>query len=521
MNALYITCFADPWIKVAQALREKHGLQPVFWIGYEDDDSVTQVPESFPDCIYQDYYDAWKGIFPAQIAAHANESGISIDFVKRYASFELQAIKMMDRMDPDQYSFNFMERQRHYRNMVRLCSACLESMKVDIVICDWIPHRLFDYVFYLLCQFHNIKFVFLGNTQFPGRVLSLNDLSAISDRIREDYNDILRAGMDAGAIKAKLPDDMTVSYDRVQRNTTGVTTNNVQLHMKKNRGSSGFFPLALKFIKDASHDYRSRYFGSEGYLLNGIPTYLKQRNNSIEMSRYGIMRYSLLKLKTNRYKNRLSKYYKALTVEPDFGAKYVFYALHYQPEMTTSPSGDIFVDQRLCIEVLHRHLPPDCLIYVKEHPVMFHSHMEGHTSRAKYFYDDLLSLPRVRLLPSDANSAALIKNSLAVATIRGTIGWEAMALGKPVIAFGLIWYEKYDGVLKVTNEESAAKMKDFIAGFKFDENKLFAYLYALSINSSLAYPYRGLKEKMNVSEADCVERLVNLVQGMIDPGHSR
>jgi hypothetical protein len=515
MRVIYITCFADPWLKVAKVLQEKYGFVPVYWIGYEDDNSEKLVPKAFPNCIYQDYYNAWKGVFPPQIAKHASETYINIDFIKEYASFELQAIKMMDRMDPDQYSFNFQERQRHYRNMIKLCSACLNYLKVDAVICDWVPHRLFDYVLYLLCRFYNRKFLFLGNTQFSGRVIPLTNLSSISDQIFIDYENILRSGMDELLLKSKLPDDIIQSFNKIQQNFNGISSDNVRIHLQTSRKNSGFFSLFKKFIKDVSRNYRSKYFGANGFFIKGIPTYFKQKNKSIEESQFSIIRYSLNKLKANRYKTRLKKYYQSLTIQPDYNVKYVFFPLHYQPELTTSPSGDIFVDQRLCIEVLHKQIPSDYLIYVKEHPVMFASHLEGHSSRAKYFYDDLLSYSRVRLIPSDSNSYELIRNAQAVATIRGTIGWEAMALGKPVIAFGLIWYEKYEGVIKITNEEIASKIKEFILNFKFDKQRLFAYLNAFCKNSSLVYPYRGIKEKVNVSEIDCIERLVNLIQDSI------
>ena len=119
MRVIYFTCFADPWVKVALKLKEEHDYEPVYWVGYEDDDSENIIPKTFPDCIYQDYYDAWKGVFSKEIENHLADGFIDIDFLKNFASFELQAIKMMDRMDVTGYNFNFMERQRHFRRMVK------------------------------------------------------------------------------------------------------------------------------------------------------------------------------------------------------------------------------------------------------------------------------------------------------------------------------------------------------------------------------------------------------------------
>jgi hypothetical protein len=516
MKALYHTCFADPWIKVAQKLKEEYGYEPVYWIGYEDDNSKILVPLAFPDCIYQNYFDAWKGIFPSRISKHYSETYINVDFIKEYASFELQALKMMDRMDPDQYSFNFMERQRHYRNMIKFCYACISYLKIDIVICDYVPHRISDYAMYLLCRFYNIRFVYLGITQFQKRLIPLTDLSSINDKILTDYNIILQSGKDASLLKAELPDDIIMVYNKTQLDYSAAKPDYERLNVLKHKETSGFFSLIKKFFKDLIENYKSRYSGPDGFFRKGIPTYFKQKKRSIQESRYSLIQYSLNKLKTNRYKNRLEVYYNSLVIEPDYNIKYVFFGLHYQPELTSSPSGDIFVDQRLCIDVLHKQLPPDCLIYVKEHPSQFHSHLEGHTSRAKYFYDDLLTYSRVRFIPLDSDPFKLIKNAQAIATVVGTLGWEAMVMGKPVIAFGLIWYEKYEGVLKISNEETASKIKEFIINFKYDEKRLFAYLSAFGKNSSIAYAHRDMKEKVNISETDCIDHLTKLILGSVN-----
>jgi hypothetical protein len=515
MRVLYSTCFADPWIQVAQKLKEAHGYEPVYWIGLWDDNSRALVSRTFPDCIYHRYFDAWKGIFPSQVSDHFSESYINIDFLKEYASFELQAIRMMDRMDPDQQSFGFTERQRHYRNMIKRCTACLNYLKIDFVIFGVVPHQVFDYALYLLCRFYKIKFVILGISQFQGRFFILNNISSIGDKIPEDNQKILGSGKDAVLLKTELPDDIIKYYNKTQQDYSEAKPEWERNHLLEDKRSDGFFSLVKKFFNELSNN-RTRYFGEDGF-----PHFIKLKSKTIEESKISIIKYSLQRLKTNRFKRNLKKYYASLTVQPDYNVKYVFFALHYQPEMTTSPSGDIFVDQRLCVEVLHKQLPSDCLIYVKEHQAQFYSHLEGHTSRAKCYYDDLLSHSRVRLIPVDSDPFKLVKNALAVATIIGTVGWEAMAMGIPVIAFGLTWYEKYDGVLKITNEETASKTKDFIANFKFDEKRLFAYLNAFCNNTILAYAVKGIKGKVDISENDCIDRIVKLILDKVHFDHIR
>jgi capsule polysaccharide export protein KpsC/LpsZ len=172
---------------------------------------------------------------------------------------------------------------------------------------------------------------------------------------------------------------------------------------------------------------------------------------------------------------------------------------------------NLFVDQLLCIEVLAKHIPADHLLYVREHPSQFYSHTEGHTSRLVEFYDDLLAYPQVRFMPLDIDPFLLITKASAVATVTGTSGWEAMALGKPVINFGLSWYEKYAGVLKIVDEKSASQITKFIEKYKFNERDLLAYLNAFSSVSVNAYAHPGYKEKMKQDEAQCVANLARSV----------
>ena len=166
-NVIYINCWVEPWMEVAKTLRDQYGYKPTWWIGYsKEDGSDTLIPQNFPDIIYQDNADAWKGRFPKEIEEKAPYYYLDVDFLKRHAHHELQAIKMMDRVDQSLHSFNFMERQRHYRNMLKQWMAAIDFVKPDLIISTAIPHRLYDYVLFWLCEEKNIPFLTIQNTSF-------------------------------------------------------------------------------------------------------------------------------------------------------------------------------------------------------------------------------------------------------------------------------------------------------------------------------------------------------------------
>jgi len=506
MRVIYSTCMADPWVKVAQKLKHEHGYEPVYWIGYEDDESKKLVPAAFPNLIYHPYFDACKAVFPQQLVDQFAGSFFDIEFIKARASFELQAIKMMDRMDPDRYSFNFMERQGLYRNFLKYWTAGISYLKPDLVVSGNVPHQVFDYVLYLACKLNHIKFLTYRGSAFLGRVIPVTEVSSIGDILDEEYVKMVQSGTETEWLKRNLPNEILERYEKVKSDYTMAEPDYMKRQLLEHRHSSGLLPLTMKFIHDLNR-FKGGYFGKHGFLKKGIPTFFKEQGKNIEDSRTSVWKYSVLKLKANAYKKRLKEYYDSLVTAPDLNVPYVMVNLHYQPEMSSNPSGDIFVDQRLCVDVLAQHIPSRFLIYVKEHPSQFFSHLGGHTSRIPGFYDDLIRYPQVRLMPLQADPYTLFKHSRAVATVTGTSGWEAMVLGKPVICFGSPWYEKYSGVLKIDDEKSAAKIAPFIENYRFDERNLLAYLHAFSHKSIMAYAHRGFKEKMNQDEAECVRNL--------------
>ena len=130
----------------------------------------------------------------------------------------------------------------------------------------------------------------------------------------------------------------------------------------------------------------------------------------------------------------------------DIEQRFIYFPLQLQPEMTTSSLGGKFRDQLLAIEELARMLPDDVKIYVKENP------KQGAYSRGPLFFHRLNRIPNVVFMPSFANTNTLIAHCEAVATITGTVGWEAVRKGKKAIVFGNTWYSSFPGVFRWTSK---------------------------------------------------------------------
>lgn len=126
--------------------------------------------------------------------------------------------------------------------------------------------------------------------------------------------------------------------------------------------------------------------------------------------------------------------------QPDWSRRFVYVPLQLQPEMTTSALGGPFKDQALAIEALARMLPEDVAIYVKENP------KQGAYQRGPMFFHRLRRIPNLVFMASHTSTHELTARSEFVASISGTVGWEAVRQGTPALVFGATWYAGFPGV---------------------------------------------------------------------------
>lgn len=124
----------------------------------------------------------------------------------------------------------------------------------------------------------------------------------------------------------------------------------------------------------------------------------------------------------------------------DLTAKYIYFPLHLQPELTTVPLGNEYFDQALALEELHSILPPGWKIYVKENP------KQTEYMRDPFFFARIGALKNLVWVPRDYDTHTLTRSCTILATITGTAGWEALMQKKPVVVFGNAWYKEFPNV---------------------------------------------------------------------------
>jgi hypothetical protein len=153
---------------------------------------------------------------------------------------------------------------------------------------------------------------------------------------------------------------------------------------------------------------------------------------------------------------------------------FVFFPLHFEPEVSLQVFGRPFQNQIEVIRNLALSLPAGMQVLVKEHPRALGFRPYG-------YYQKLLEIPNVKLVDPLLSTHLVIRQSEMVAVISGSTGFEAAVLGKPVIVFGLPTYSNLPrSMMRMISSphQLGAEIQDLLEGFHTDESALENFVAA-------------------------------------------
>lgn len=196
------------------------------------------------------------------------------------------------------------------------------------------------------------------------------------------------------------------------------------------------------------------------------------------------------------------------------GIKYAAFFLHYQPERSTIPEGYGFGLQLAAILALRQALPDDTWLVVREHPSTY-TYNFSKNYRNREFYEQIASIDRVIISSLAADPYRIIDNSIATASITGTVIGEALVRGKPSIAFGAGIMQAVDSP-QFHRYRSIEDLRAFLASLdtldKDDPEKHFASVLAASFSGIDAgdthYAESQRMKYLCVSVINCINQLL-------------
>jgi hypothetical protein len=352
-------------------------------------------------------------------------------FRQHYATFHsmlgrVQALYGVTKYDQIVSYFNILYRYFYH---------VLKSNNIELIILFYIPHYSgYDEILYQVARLLNIKTILFHSTIFPNKIFIIPKIEALLEHdqllVIDEHNTI-----------------------EIQQ-TTPFYMHDILKKQKQNNIES--YSHILRFVYDIMSNLLLRSKNVFNFFRNKIYKLGQSKTNKRKFVAKGI-RYIYVNLtavvKGAIHLKRVNKFAKR-DEEIDWNIPYIYFPLHMQPELTTTPLGGIYENQLYAIECIINLIPDNWKIFVKEHPAQFSTGtMDPMYWRDwSFFYKRIQQIPQIVLISNKVDTNKLIENSKFVSTITGTVGWEAILADKSVLYFGIAWYGSFSGCTKFSNE---------------------------------------------------------------------
>ncbi|HUO56393.1 MAG TPA: hypothetical protein VMU27_03100 [Candidatus Paceibacterota bacterium] len=421
-------------IDVARKLQKNHQIS--YWVRMNHVFSIDE--KEFPDTIFHSYKDALAGkAAPGVDTSHFDPP--SAELITALSSYESELLTMMNKWYPE---WNVSKRKNFYYDLLTYWSGVLDTYEPDAIVFLEIPHEIYSFVLFALSKHRGIRTLMFENTITYDRLSAYEDYRIGDTKILDGHRHGFKRieGLEA------LSPDVREEFERTAK-------------------------------KDEPPQFTDAFYA--GY--RGLKYRYAQVRAVIRFVRDGSIWERLFNRVGNLFKESLTSEHRRCEQPADLSKSYVYLGLHSQPERTTSPQGGVYVDQILLAQTIAAALPDGWLLYIKEHPAQWALSQRKYTAyRYRGYYEEIARIPRTRLVPITTNTFALMRSAKAVATVTGTVGWEAVVRSIPALIFGYAWYRYCDGVLRITSTNDVREaFKKIQSGYSVDPQKVLDFVGCL------------------------------------------
>ncbi|MFK7935395.1 MAG: hypothetical protein AB8G22_17910 [Saprospiraceae bacterium] len=169
---------------------------------------------------------------------------------------------------------------------------------------------------------------------------------------------------------------------------------------------------------------------------------------------------------------------------------YVYLGLHKQPEASVDTFGRYYEDQLQNIKNLWRALPTGWNLLIKEHT-------NAIGDRSRRFYQEIQKLPNVYLVEETTNSYQMIRSAKLVATVTGTMAYEAALMDVPAVTFAPVFFNRLNGCRQIQladlNQYNLAEIAEQLSQEQPNILRFSAYLWNNSCGGTLTDPISNPK----------------------------
>ena len=344
---------------------------------------------------------------------HAENVRRAIVGGKDYSDIPLDSSFMASMLECERYFMSTMDRltavpdshnskKELFIELLRFFNSYLiGNPDIKFVFFRSTPHFGWDLVLYFVARYHGLKTLIMNRTDISNQFI-----------IRHDWRNPIvlhNKPVQSGKISSnnsKYSNDKDSEFTRYSKSI-------ISKHSDSMKKKSWYGPILsvfrwLKLI--------ARISLQRNIVSNDSALFRTRRLNKPKLFRLNVQR-ALVNAKT------LRTYRELMISEPALDKKYIYFALHFQPERSTQPEGGFFDQQYLAVSLLATALPSDWRIYVKEHPRQFDvwpPDLRKMYARSDDFYKKLVELGNVSLIDPSFDSEELVEHAQLTGTITGT-----------------------------------------------------------------------------------------------------
>lgn len=488
-NILFSTGSLTDWHDVAEIVKEKTNVK-MSWLSTTD--ALNKTPQSLKTgAVYQADH-LKRGLRLNQ--------GRRLDFQidsKTLKLYEDQAITLMSRMSLDNH-FSHSQRRDLFYQLLNYWAHELKRNSVSLIIFNISPHSIEELSLLFAAKICSTPTIIFQTTSVKELVYVTTNFTM--DDTATDYK-----------YQFKTPANDSVSKQTLIK------------HLEKMRGD-------INHVQPWFYNETSKNDSKVKSIFNSIKNRLKSRNLFPFIHRlspiYTTQRYNILNISTLKYytiKNKktnhlLKKYYNSkCTQNFCLSSKFIYVPLHFQPERTSLPEGCSHFDQVKLAQTLSNIIDSDTIIAIKEHKTQFSSAYPFDQHRTPSFYDELLKIRNVVLIPDTQNSLEMIDNALCVATNTGTAGWEALCRSVPVLVFGAAWYRDCPGAYFGSKLETYKDaISEISTGIKVNPHEIDEFLFNLGEYGIRGYTTKSYSEDNTYSRTENIKALSRRILVILD-----
>jgi len=292
----------------------------------------------------------------------------------------------------------------------KLFEKILTDVKPDFFLTFDTPFH-FNRLFYEMCKNNGIKILMLQSSRLSNKCMISEDPQKLSN--------------------FHFKDESFNNLDTFEKLQNYLNSNNY-----------------LKQIKEDFLEFSPR----KSNTISSFFDYLNS-DNKITQTHYSYYGRNKIRVLFHKAKLELKAKYRKRFIDKNFLTKientnFVFFPLHMEIEQYPLIIAPFYTNQIELIRHIVKSLPINYQLYVKEHPSQ-----STRGWRSISDYNEIMSIPNVKLIHPDLETKDIYKKCSLVISIAGTSSFEAAFFGKPSILFSELMFDSLPSVTRVHSIE--------------------------------------------------------------------